>query len=201
MMKLYKEEERQILGSMFYELADELATYCHGDYTDVLGEIFHDLNFQDEWKGQFFTPQYVATMSGRMTAGDGMEQAIKEKGFIAFEEPCCGAGAMIYGFACGVYEQGFNPCKDVLFVARDIDERCCLMTFIQCSLYGLPAIVIHQDTLVGNAFSPPWYTPVFVVDGWTSKAIKLFTHQEEEPPKPPPEEPLKIDKRGQISLF
>ena len=171
----YNAESKDYLSSMLDELIEELETYCQGNYTDVLGEIFHQLNFQKEWKGQFFTPQHVSTMSGRMIVGkDGMERTIKEKGFVTINEPCCGAGAMIYGFANGVYNQGFNPCKDILIFADDIDERCVMMTFIQCSLYGFPAIVSQRNTLIGNILSEPWYTPVFVVDGWVTKTLKLW---------------------------
>ena len=105
---------------------------------------------------------------------------------------------MIYGLAAGMFRAGFNPCQELLIVARDIDERCVLMTFIQSSLYGLPAIVMHQDTILGTLFNQPWYTPIFIVKGWAAKALKIFDDKE---PIRPPEESLKIDKHGQISLF
>ena len=195
----YRKDSQELFQQMLYELVEELETYCHGNYTDVLGEVFHDLNFQNEWQGQFFTPQNVATMAGMMLAGGPrMEAKVKQRGFVTFEEPCCGGGAMIYGFAAGMYKAGFNPCQELLIVARDLDERCVLMTFIQCSLYGLPAIVMHQNTLVGNVFNQPWYTPIFITKGWHLKALDLLDNQESNQEPQPKQEEIAL---GQISLF
>ncbi len=39
------------------------------------------------------------------------------------------------------------------------------MTYIQCALYGIPAVVIHGNSLSLEEWSH-WYTPVYIFDGW-----------------------------------
>ena len=48
--------------------------------------------------------------------------------------------------------------KKTLLVAQDIDIRCVWMAYIQLSLYGIPAVVIHGNTLTMETWSQ-WYTP------------------------------------------
>ena len=42
----YDTEVQVVFGGMLYELTEELQTYCQGNYTDVLGDIFHELNLK-----------------------------------------------------------------------------------------------------------------------------------------------------------
>jgi len=51
-------------------------------------------------------------------------------------------------------------------IANGVDERCVWMTFIQCSLYGVPAIVSQQNTLTMETYGAPWMTPVYIWEGW-----------------------------------
>ncbi len=39
------------------------------------------------------------------------------------------------------------------------------MAYIQLSLYGIPAVVIHANTLSAEEWSR-WYTPVYIIEGW-----------------------------------
>ena len=168
----YDKREQKLLISMFNELVEELQSYCNGGesihLTDVLGELFHELDFNDKWKGQFFTPQHICDLMGETAIGENgsFKTEIKEKGYFTVLEPCCGGGAMIYGVANAMFEAGMNFNKDALFFANDIDERCIFMTYIQCSLYGIPAIVQQKNSLTNQILSPPWFTPVFVWHSW-----------------------------------
>lgn len=47
---------------------------------------------------------------------------------------------------------------NTFFVAQDIDIRCVWMAYIQLSLYGIPAMVIHGNTLTMEEWDR-WYTP------------------------------------------
>lgn len=152
---------------MFAELVLELESSFSGEtphLVDVMGELFQELNLSDQWKGQFFTPQHVCDLVGRLGVGDNekVQDEIAKCGYFTIREPCCGAGAMIYGAVNAMYEIGLNPNKQVLVVAGDIDERCVLMTYIQCSLYGIPAIVQHKDAFTDRVISPSWFTPTYV---------------------------------------
>lgn len=167
----YDKREQALFISMFTELMFELERSFKGKQphlVDVLGELFHELNFNDEWKGQFFTPQHICDMAGKLVIGDNskVEKEIDEHGYFTIYEPCCGGGAMIYGAINAMFEIGFNPNKDVLIIAGDIDERCIFMTFIQCSLYGIPAVIQQKNALTAEVLSPAWVTPVFTWHSW-----------------------------------
>ena len=167
----YSKTEQKFLVAMFAELDLELDSNFSGEkphLVDVLGELFHELNFNDSWQGQFFTPQSVCDMAGKIVIGDNdeVQKAISERGYFTINEPCCGGGAMIYGAVNAMFDMGLKPNRDVLVIAGDIDERCVFMTYIQCSLYGIPAIIQQKNALTGEVFSPAWLTPLYVMFKW-----------------------------------
>ena len=167
----YSKDEQQLFPNMFAELVEELECCVQeGHFEDVLGSMFHELELHSKWKNQFFTPQHVCDMMGKMTADkEEMRKRIEASGYVEFSEPCCGAGAMIYGFLNAFREYGFNHSKEVLVHASDLDERCVWMAYIQCSLYGVPAVVVQQNTLTMEKFGSPWYSPVYIFDMWCWK--------------------------------
>ena len=172
----YSEKERPLLSLMFKELVDELESYCKPEslyMSDFLGEIFQIMNFQEDRKAQIFTPQHISNFMGASIIGDGesFKKDIKAKGFVSVCDPCCGGGAMIYGVANALPAIGLNYNKDALFFGIDIDERCVLMTYIQCSLYGLPAIIQQKDFLTDEVLSEPWITLMAVLYSWRWKDL------------------------------
>lgn len=187
----YKKDAQPLFAQMLAELVEEMETYCPNHLTDILGELFHELEFNDEWKGQFFTPQNVCDAIGILNFGD-CDKVIQEKGFVTLNDPCCGGGALILGAANGMRKAGLNPNKQLLTVAGDVDERCVHMCYIQLSLYGLPAIVQWQNALSQEILGASWYTPVFVAYGWFWKMHRAFDE-----PTPPAEKPKPI----QLKLF
>lgn len=168
----YDNNEQKLLQKMFAELVMEMESNCvsgeHPHLVDVLGELFRELKFHDKWRGQFFTPQSVADLMGEMAVNGNakVDREIAEKGYFTVSEPCCGAGALIYGMANAMCKNGLNYNKDVLVIARDIDERCVLMTYIQCDLYGIPAIVQQIDSIRNKVLTPSWYTLTFMMYSW-----------------------------------
>ena len=107
-------------------------------------------------------------MAGKIVIGDNdeVQKAISERGYFTINEPCCGGGAMIYGAVNAMFDMGLKPNRDVLVIAGDIDERCVFMMYIQCSLYGIPAIIQQKNALTGEVFSPAWFTPLYVMFKW-----------------------------------
>lgn len=172
-MEKYTLEERQMLARMLACLVLELeAQTAEGKLRDVLGEVFHELELHNKWKGQFFTPQSISDMMGIYLATNSEEsirKSIAAYGFVSINEPCCGGGAMLYGFANQFRAMGFNYCRELLVVAQDLDERCVMMTYLQCALYGLPAIVVRMNTLSLEQYGPPWYTPMYITGMWDYK--------------------------------
>ena len=116
----YKPEAQNLFGDILAAIVQEMQTYCPNHFIDVLGEIYHSLEFQDKWRGQFFTPQSVCDTMGRMAMLDGttVKERIAEKGYVSLNEPCCGGGAIILGAANALTYHGLNPQKQMLTVAN-----------------------------------------------------------------------------------
>ena len=63
----YQKEEQALFPQMVAELTLELEDQVIlGEFKDVLGEVFHELELHNKWKGQFFTPQSVSDLMGRI---------------------------------------------------------------------------------------------------------------------------------------
>lgn len=162
-VKKYSKEELALFPEMFAHLVEELELYAEAP-EDVLGGIFHELELHNKYKGQFFTPQHICDFMGMISLSEH-DPDIAKKGFLSVCEPCAGAGAMILGFAKAMKKNGHDFRRQMVVTATDIDLKCVYMCFIQLSLYGIPAVVIHGNTLTVKEWSR-WYTPVYILDGW-----------------------------------
>jgi type I restriction-modification system DNA methylase subunit len=161
----YDSKEQAIFPELYGELVLALeGALDDGGPSDMLGQVFHSLELHNKWTGQFFTPSHICEMMGDMTIL-GCDDLIKERGFVTVSEPCAGSGAMILGFAKAMHKKGYNYCSQMVVTAVDIDLKCVYMTYLQLSLYGIPAVVIQGDTLLAKEYSR-WFTPVYVMDGW-----------------------------------
>lgn len=173
LMQSYDEDTRMLFPQMAAELTmalDDAAT--SGRFRDVLGDTFHQLNLQNEWKGQFFTPQGVADLMGEITINSNADilELVKHYGYVSLYEPACGAGATICGFLNGYYRlrpKG-NHSREIVVCAGDVDARCVHMCYIQLSLYGVAAIVEQRDALSMKLYGT-WYTPLYIMHGWEVK--------------------------------
>jgi type I restriction-modification system DNA methylase subunit len=162
----YTPDEQKLFPQMLVDLVEALNyTLVNSNaLADILGELFHELKFHSHYKGQFFTPQSVCDFMGAVVISDYTEQ-IKKHGYVEMYEPCCGSGAMILGFARAMKIAKHNYCTQLLVKATDIDEKCAHMTFVQLSLYGIPAVITHGNTITLEMWSY-WYTPVYIIHGW-----------------------------------
>jgi len=161
----YQPEHQKLFPEMFTELLLALDyEYQKGGFVDVLGSLFHELALHNKFKGQFFTPQHICDMMGKILIGDH-DKAIQELGYVHVMEPTCGSGAMVLGFAKAMRDVGYNHSQQMLVTAIDIDMKCVSMCYLQLSLYGIPAVVIHGDTLADKEWSR-WYTPAYIFGGW-----------------------------------
>jgi len=131
---------------------------------DILGAIYHDMEFHNVYKGQYFTPQHVSDMMAKISFRED-DQTIKENGYISVCEPTCGSGVMITSFCKAMKDAGYNYCNQLVVTAIDIDIKCVHMAYLQLSLYGVPAVVIHGNSLTLESWSR-WYTPVYMLNGW-----------------------------------
>lgn len=165
-MGRYQTDEFKQFGEMFalLILALEECTKA-GQFEDVLGRIFHELELHNKYKGQFFTPQSICNFMGQLISDDGLGDKIADKGYVTLYEPACGSGAMVLGWLNGIRKQGFDWSTQVCATAVDIDLKCVHMAYVQLTLYGIPAVVIHGDNLSRNEWSK-WYTPAYLLGGW-----------------------------------
>ncbi len=161
----YSESER----ARFSQMLAQVVVSLESGFSDCLGQLFMTLELGDHWKGQFFTPYAVSGLMARLTMGDPAHE-LERRGFVTVNEPACGAGGMLIAFADTLRERGLNHSQSMHAVAVDIDPTAVHMTYIQLSLIGVPAIVVH-----GNALWPSekpwsqWATPVHVWGGWDER--------------------------------
>ena len=159
----YNKGAIELFPAMMYHLVEALERHADAP-DDILGWIFHELELHNKYKGQFFTPQEVCDCMGMISLAEN-DAWIAAKGHISVSEPCCGNGAMILGLAKAMARRGFDPHRQMVVTATDIDLKCVYMCYLQMSLYGIPAVVIHGDTILMREWSR-WYTPVYLLDGW-----------------------------------
>lgn len=158
----YSKEESILFARMTAFLAQAIS--CEKDNPcDILGPMFHEMALHNKWKGQFFTPQDVCDLMAAVTVGNN--NIATGKGYITVCEPTCGSGAMLFGMAKQVLKQEFSISDNMVAFATDVDLRCVHMTYIQLSLYGIPAVVTHGNSLTLEEWSH-WYTPAYVLGNW-----------------------------------
>ena len=129
------------------------------DPCDILGDIYHELRLNNEWNGQFFTPNHICRLMAQLANVDVPED---KECPITINEPTCGSGTMVIGAVWAMQRKGIDYRRKSFFVAQDIDIRCVWMAYIQLSLYGIPAVVIHGNTLTMETWSQR-YTPCAAV--------------------------------------
>lgn len=144
---------------------------------DFLGSIFMKLGLGNHWKGQFFTPYSVCKMISEINAPD-LEATIKSKGWVAVNDPSCGAGATLIAMANKMNNHEIIYQNHVLFTAQDIDRVAGMMCYIQLSLLCCAGYVVITDTLsdplISKSVLQPkpnnnqeiWYTPMYMSDLW-----------------------------------
>lgn len=129
------------------------------DPIDILGDIYHRLRLNNKWNGQYFTPDDIARMMAMIL--NPVSELSESKEYVTVNEPTCGSGTMVIGCAWAMQRQNFDYQRKAFFVAQDIDIRCVWMAYIQLTLYKIPAVVIHSNTLTMEEWSH-WYTPYAV---------------------------------------
>ena len=85
---------------------------------------------------------------------------------------------MILGFVNALEKKGYSRSHHVVATATDVDLKCVYMCYLQLSLLGIPAVVIHGNSLTLEEWSR-WYTPIYVLDGWNWRKQK----QQQNPPE------------------
>lgn len=163
-LKIVSKYEREEAEQFPYAFAC-LCECLEAGFDDVLGSLFMELDLGSHWHGQFFTPYSVASMMARMTFDPA---SMEGRDFITAQEPACGAGGMMIAFADAMRAAGHNPQRQLHATLVDVDPLCVHMAYVQMSLLGIPAQVVHGNTLSLEQWSV-WYTPMHVLGLWGAR--------------------------------
>jgi type I restriction-modification system DNA methylase subunit len=136
---------------------------------DYLGEIYGEMELGGRGHGDYFTPYHVSLMNAKMLLGN-LKEELKTKHYLRVGEPASGSGGMIIACRQVFIEQKCNPSWDMFVFAKDISALCFYMSYIQLSLYGLSAEVVHGDTLANTTWRS-FYTPVAVRLPWAERFL------------------------------
>lgn len=158
---------------------------------DWLGHLYMTLELGNPDSGQYFTPPEVSALAARLAFNaEAAKASVEEKGYITFQEPTSGAGGMLIEFTKIYRDAGFNPQTQLHATLVDIDITAVHMTFVQLSLMGIPAIVIHGDVLRLHEWSH-WRTPFHTLGLWEYRLRAPKQHTEAVPcPVPEPVQPV-----------
>lgn len=136
----YTEKEMEVFAQMFAWLCDALEE----EMTDLLGEIYMELEIGNKYLGQFFTPFAVSEMCARTIIHP---DDIPREGPIRIMEPSCGAGGMCVAAIKVLRESVPDWQRRVEFLCQDLDWKGVYMTYVTLSLLGVKGIVAQGDTL------------------------------------------------------
>ena len=162
----YKKEHQLLFPEMFSHLVLELnKRESLVGPEDVLGQLYVEFELNEKRKAQMFTPQSVSDLMAFISLGSDIREIIRDRGFLTMAEPACGSGVMVTSMCKAMAKHNLNYQTQLLVTATDIDIICVYMTYVQLSLYGVPAVVIHGDTLTLDEWSR-WYTPLHILHGW-----------------------------------
>ena len=127
------------------------------DPKDFLGEIYHELELHDKWKGQFFTPIHICSFMAELQMAD-TEKTLESQPYVTVNDPCGGSGAMLLGYAGAMQRHKLDYQTKMRAIITDIDLKCVHMSYIQMTLYNIPAVIIHGNSLTLEEQSR-WFTP------------------------------------------
>lgn len=171
-MEIVKKYNRQELDRFAEAFTCLVLTLENTGLRDVLGETFHELELHNKYKGQFFSPFHLCEMMGDIAIGG--EPELNENGYMTICEPCSGSGAMVLGAARSMQKAKMDFQRKMVVLANDIDLKCVHMCYVQLSLFGIPAVVQHGNSLTLEEWSR-WYTPIYILDDWIWRDKMTFT--------------------------
>lgn len=129
-----------------------------------LGHVNHSL-------GQSFTPESCSKLLSGIILPKGTP--LPESGYFTMSDPTCGSGILLLTGAERLARIGYNPATQLVMQAADMDLRCVQMAYLNLSLYGIPAVIVHGDTITLQEYDR-WYTPAYLWGKWVWREPMLF---------------------------
>lgn len=174
----FKEREARYIEIAKAYTAEELTKVSHilpllmlafdESFTDYLGQVFMELDLGNAHKGQFFTPYSISKLMALATLDRDVQKTINAKGYLRLSEPSVGSGGMVIAICETLRDQGINYQQACHATCIDVDIKAVHMAYIQLSLIGLPAVIVHGNALTLTEHSC-WYTPFHIMGGWSQK--------------------------------
>lgn len=146
----YKPAQIQALSETFAEF---VAAAELNDFRDVMGPVHMELGSKSaqQSNGEFYTPYEVCRMMAKLTLTD---VTIPVDRPLLIQEPCTGAGQMVL---CAAEElisiRGLCSSLNIYVEAWDVSPLACDMSFINFTLHGIPAEVVHGNSLSYEVFA------------------------------------------------
>lgn len=195
--KRWDKEDLKVFAEAFGALIAEMEDR---PFEDLIGGYYMEFALSSkgqQWNGEFHTPKPICDMMARITLGD-MESLPADRPILVCE-PACGAGAMILSLA-----EACSPevRRRLRVTAIDICRTACDMAFINTTLWGVPARILHGNTL-SNEYWAAW-SNIHYIAPWLPLALKLQSPEaleQGQPPKPAEVERIKVSLGQQELMF
>ena len=152
----YTKDEVNDLCSAFASLVNEMQ---QNPFHDVLGSYYETINSKSarDGRGEFFTPEPISELLAMISFD--VEKIITDTKPVTVSEPACGSGGMILQMAKRLSPERTGREKsyvDLLRVtAQDLSPVACDMTYVNTTLWGIPAQILRGNTLTGK-FDKGW---------------------------------------------
>ena len=135
-----KKKHRDYFVAAMAELIMEMQEHPH---EDLLGEVHQTLGskYAKQASGEFYTPTALCIAIAKMIFNK------PSKWRTTVSEPCAGSGRMILAMA-HVLVNDYNMLPIRLWVeAWDVSIAAVYMTYINTTLWGIPCVVVHGNTI------------------------------------------------------
>lgn len=174
LLKGYTKQEQAQMAAGFQEfVAHCQRSMDRGRFEDLLGQVYFELGLGGR-DGQDFSPHCLGELIAKFSVNAEMGgDTLPEQGYFTIMDPACGSGILSLATAEHLMFSGFNPCEHMVIQANDVALRCVHMAYVQLSCYGIPAVVIHGDTLTLKEHSR-WYTPAYLLGNWVWRCPMPF---------------------------
>ena len=168
----YRDTEWQTFHETLALLCAEVEAQADkGNYKDLLAIPYALSGAREKSFKQDFTPRGVAQVMTTIAIRD--DTTLPEEGFFTLNDCTCGSGTLMLAAAERLSHLGYNPSEQLVVQVSDLDIRCAHMAYLQLSLYGIPAVVIHGDAITLKEYSR-WYTPMYLIGKWIWRAPMPF---------------------------
>lgn len=146
----YSREHLDLFSQALAFLIDEMEAH---PFTDILGPYYIEVGskFSRDLRGEFYSPKPIGDFMAQVLVDS---EAVIEKGRpITVSDPASGSGGLLLSVAERFSKAG---AVDLLRVTcQDISKLACDMAYINLTLWGIPARIIHGDTL-RNTIERDW---------------------------------------------